>query len=250
MTKILVLNPNTSPEMTQTIASALTGFRDIVSIDVRNVPWGPFSVESEVDNIVAASAVLDTVWRARNDYDGFVIACFDDPGLDACRELIWQPVVGIGESAIVAARQRAERVGIIVVDTRVITRVAAHCVRNGLTEDRLLFDSLDGTVVELNSTSSGVADRFTRAADNLISRGAQALVLACAGFSDHAERLETRTGIPVFDGNLCGVDKVRALMESGHRNDGGVQPQPFTGTRAPMPTWSATAASQGRENER
>lgn len=248
MKKILVVNPNTSPEMTRTIATALTECSQTLSIDVKNVPWGPFSVESEADNIVAASAVIDTVWSAREHYDGFVIACFDDPGLEACRELVTQPVVGIGESAIMAAKERVERIGVIVVDARVAPRVATHCVRNGLSEDRLLFGSLDGTVVELNSDSAEVADRFSRVADDLIARGAQCLVLACAGFSDQAQRLEGRTGLPVFDGNLFGVESMRQLLESGYRNDVSVEPQPFTGERASVPTWSVAAA--GEEVER
>src|SRR5690625_4802645 len=146
MAKILVLNPNTSRSMTDTIESALTKFSETVDVSVRNVPWGPLSVESETDNILAASAVVDTVWRARQDYDGFVVACFDDPVLEACRELIAQPVVGIGESAIGAAAGSVDRVGVIIVDTRVEQRVTAHCARNGLPEDRLLFGSLNGTV--------------------------------------------------------------------------------------------------------
>lgn len=250
MRRILVLNPNTSPDMTATIASALSGYGSTLSIDVQNVPWGPISVESEADNIVAASAVIDTLWSTRGQYDGYVIACFDDPGLAASRELVAQPVVGIGESAIVAARERADRVGVIVVDDRVVPRVAEHCARNGLTEERLVFGSLGGTVLEFNSTSAGVTERFDHVADNLIARGAQGIVLACAGFSDHAGRLERRTGIPVFDGNLCGVERVRALIESGQHNTTGVPPQPFTGERTPAPSWSAGIAADLKEDER
>lgn len=254
MTRILVLNPNTSAEMTQTISSALTGFADALTIDVRNVPWGPLSVESEADNIIAAGAVLETIWSTRADYDGFVIACFDDPGLDACRELVSQPVVGIGASAITAAASRVNRVGVIVVDERVVPRVAAHCARNDLAEDRLLFGSLGGTVLDLNKPGVEVAAQFTQVAKDLIARGAEALVLACAGFSDHAARLESLTGIPVFDGNLCGVESVGALIDAGYRNDHGVPPQPFRGSRAETPAWSTPAhtadTAEGKDEQR
>jgi len=243
---ILVVNPNTSPEMTRTIEAALADFDEAVCIDVRNVPWGPLSVESEADNIIAASAVIDTVWNAKDKYDGFVIACFDDPGLEACRELVPQPVVGIGASALLAAKEAVERVGVIVVDTRVVPRVAAHCARNGLDSDRVLFGSLDGTVVELNADSAEVAARFAQVADDLLARGAQCLVLACAGFSDQAGRLERRTGVPVFDGNLFGAESVRRLVERGHRNTDTVGPQPFTGDRTGKPAWSATAGLEER----
>ncbi|MGX1695541.1 aspartate/glutamate racemase family protein [Microbacterium keratanolyticum] len=249
MSRILIVNPNTSTAMTQTIEAAVTGLPADAKIDVRNVPWGPLSVESETDNILAACAVLDTVWNARDDYDGFVIACFDDPGLDACRELVPQPVVGIGESAIMAAARQADRVGVIIVDTRVTDRVAAHCVRHGLTKDRLLFGSLGGTVLDLNQPSAEVAGRFTHVAQALIAQGAEALVLACAGFSDHAARLEALTGIPVLDGNLCGVERLQALLESGYRNDNALKPQPFLGARAELPAWTITVDGGERKDE-
>lgn len=250
LNRILVINPNTSEEVTKTIASALSDLSASASIEVKSVPWGPRSVESEADSVVSASAVLETVWNSREDFDGFVVACFDDPGLDACRELVGQPVAGIGESAIIAARDCAERIGVLVVDERVVPRVTTHCARNGLKEDRLVFGSLDGSVVELNSGGLTISSRFSAVANDLVARGAECLMLACAGFSDNTERLAAETGITVMDGNRLGVESVCQQIGDDYRNEALTMPQPFTGERPAMPLWSMKTVSRRRERQR
>ena len=47
---------------------------------------------------LAVPGLLDAI--ARHPADGYVVACFGDPGLDAARELAAGPVVGIAEAAM------------------------------------------------------------------------------------------------------------------------------------------------------
>src|SRR5581483_11138212 len=63
---------------------------------------GPRSVESAADHAVAAAEVVELV-RVNPGHDAYLVACFDDPGVDAARELTEAPVVGIGEAAYRAA---------------------------------------------------------------------------------------------------------------------------------------------------
>ncbi len=56
---------------------------------------GPASIESHYDEALSVPGVLDEIAKGERDgVDGYVLACFGDPGLDAARELAagrWSP---------------------------------------------------------------------------------------------------------------------------------------------------------------
>ena len=65
---------------------------------------GPASIESAVDEVLAAPGVVDAAIMAEADgAQAVVIDCMLDPGLDAAREAVSIPVIGCGEAAMRAA---------------------------------------------------------------------------------------------------------------------------------------------------
>ena len=65
---------------------------------------GPPSIEGYYDEALATPGLLAEVAAGeREGCDGYVIACFGDPGLYAARELARGPVIGIAEAAMHAA---------------------------------------------------------------------------------------------------------------------------------------------------
>lgn len=243
MKPLLVINPNTSVGVTAAIRHGVKAFSGGVDVEVANVAWGPLSVESELDSLIAANAVVETVWSRRDDYSGFVVACFDDPGLVQVREVVEAPVVGIGEAAITEARDLYQKIGVIVVSRRVSGRVAEHFGRYGVQHGRLRFASLDGCVVDLNSPTAEVAERFKVAAGRLRDQGAQCIALACAGFSQSAEPIRQAVGLPVLDGNHLAVERAWRYLSDGGYQTQLEAPRQFRGQRPAVPPWSDRASS-------
>jgi allantoin racemase len=100
--KIKVINPNTTLSMTETIGAAA---RDVAapgtSILAVSPQMGPASIEGHYDEAFSAIGVIDEVRKGEAEgVDGYVIACFGDPGLMAAREAAREPVVGIAEAAM------------------------------------------------------------------------------------------------------------------------------------------------------
>jgi Asp/Glu/hydantoin racemase len=63
--------------------------------------FGPPSIEGYYDEALAVPGLLAEIRQGEaEEFDGYVIACFGDPGLHAARELARGPVVGIAEAAI------------------------------------------------------------------------------------------------------------------------------------------------------
>ena len=62
---------------------------------------GPVSIEGYYDEAFAVPGLLDEVRKGEAaGYDGYVVACFDDTGVDAARCVARGPVIGIAEAAM------------------------------------------------------------------------------------------------------------------------------------------------------
>jgi Asp/Glu/hydantoin racemase len=100
--KILVINPNTTVEMTKQVETAMNAVkRADTTLEVTNPTAGPAGVASSYDEIVAGYELVKLVQAAKgSNYDAVVIACYSDPGIVAAKELLDIPVVGIAEAAM------------------------------------------------------------------------------------------------------------------------------------------------------
>jgi allantoin racemase len=107
--RIVVINPNTTASMTRKIGEAARAVAAPgTKIVACNPAGGPVSIEGHYDEAVSAVGVLEEVLRGEAEgADGYVIACFGDPGLLAAREAARGPVLGIAEAAMHAAEDHA-----------------------------------------------------------------------------------------------------------------------------------------------
>jgi allantoin racemase len=100
--RILIINPNTTVSITEKIgASARTVANPGTEVTTVNPEKGPVSNEGFYDEAFAVPDLIDEIKKGEaQGYDGYIVACFDDPGLSAARTITGRPVVGICEAAI------------------------------------------------------------------------------------------------------------------------------------------------------
>jgi allantoin racemase len=214
--RLALLNPNTTTEHTEAMqAVAEEALGPACSVVAATAARGPSSIESAVDDVVAAAETLALV-RSLPDVDAYLIACFGDPALDAARELTEAPVVGIGEAAYVAASQVAKRFVVLTTLARGVPELEDTLERSGLARRCVGVLPLDVPVEEqggetayealLESGRAAVADRH-----------AEAVVFACGVLAETAPHLARELGVPVCDGVAFGALLAYALWRSGLR---------------------------------
>lgn len=100
--KIKVINPNTTASMTEKIGNAAQAVANPGTEIIATSPsMGPVSIEGHYDEALAVVGLLEEVRKGEaENINGYVIACFGDPGLLAARELTRSPVIGIAEAAM------------------------------------------------------------------------------------------------------------------------------------------------------
>ncbi|MEK9765661.1 MAG: aspartate/glutamate racemase family protein [Thalassolituus sp.] len=218
MARILVINPNTTASMTETIAVAA---RSVAAADTEIVATnpvdGPVSIENHYDEAMSAAAMLQEIRRGEEaGFDAYVIACFGDPGLMAAREVATGPVIGIAEAAMHAASFIATKFSVVTTLSRTCV-IAEHLVRNyGMEHFCAGIRACDVPVLELENEESGAYQLIREECMRAIAEdGAGAIVLGCGGMADLTKKLQADIGIPVIDGVTAAVKFAESLVGLG-----------------------------------
>jgi allantoin racemase len=216
--KIKVINPNTTLSMTATIEAAAMGAAapgtEIVAV---SPAMGPVSIEGHYDEAMSAVGVLDEVRKGEAEgVDGYVIACFGDPGLLAAREVARGPVIGIAEAAMHAASLISS--GFSIVTTLGRTRmISEHLVQAyGMAQRCRSIRSTELAVLDLEREGSNaravIIEECRRA---LALDHADCVLLGCAGMADLSAHISREIEAPVVEGVTAGVKFVEALVSLG-----------------------------------
>ena len=218
--RIRVVNPNTTRAMTDTIeqcaqAVAVRG----TLLDAVTAEMGPASIESHYDEALSVPGILAAIRRGEQEgIDGYVIACFGDPGLDAARELASGPVIGIAEAAMHTASHLG---GFSIVTTlsRTIGRADELVYRYGM---QRFCRGIHACGIPVLALEDPDARKIVTEAcgDAVDADGSDAIVLGCAGMADLCSHIRDEIGVPVIDGVAAATLTVQSLITLGLRKSG------------------------------
>lgn len=217
MTRIAVVNPNTTASMTATIAEAARqAAAPGTEITALTSSMGPVSIEGYYDEAFALPGLLKEIAAAeRSGAQAAVIACFDDTGLDAARAMARIPVIGICEAALVTAAFIAKRFTVVTTMERSRVPVEELVHRYGMA-GRARVRAANIAVLSLEDPNSGARDRLRNEIVRAIAEdNAEAIVLGCAGMADLARTLQSEFGMPVIDGVGAAIKHAEALIALG-----------------------------------
>jgi allantoin racemase len=216
--RILVINPNSTATMTQKIGECATKFaaRDTV-IQAVNPTDAPASIEGYFDEAMCLAGLLGEVRKGESaGYDGYVIACFDDTGLNACREIAKGPVLGICEAGMHAASMLASRFSVVTTLPRSIPIIEDLALNYGMERKCRKVRAADIPVLALEEEGSDAAMKVLAEVRRAVKEdGSEAILLGCAGMADLTQWLSKESGVPVIDGVVCAVKMVEALVGAG-----------------------------------
>ena len=217
--RITLINPNASRAMTAKIAAAA---REAAAPDVEIVAVcadnGPAAIESHYDEAHASVAIAELILadQAAGGSDGYVIACFGDPGVDAARELVDVPVVGIAEAAMHVAVLSGRSFGIVTTLSRTLGRARDLLLRHGFERACVAAYGTGIPVLDLEDATGAALDEIAGWCERAVHHDrADVIVLGCAGMADLCRRLTDRIGVPVVDGVAAAVGLVTAMGRMG-----------------------------------
>lgn len=217
--RITLINPNTSRAMTAKIAEAA---REVAGVGIDIVAVcpddGAEAIESHTDEVAAAMAVIRLIQQDQDagGSDAYVLACFGDPGLDAARELVTVPVVGIAEAAMHVAAISGRSFAVVTTLSRTLGRARDLVLRYGMERACVSMTGSGIPVLDLEDTSSESFETIAGLCERaVVEAGADVIVLGCAGMADLCHTIADRIGVPVVDGVAAGVGLAAAMVRMG-----------------------------------
>ncbi|MDG2407172.1 MAG: aspartate/glutamate racemase family protein [Paracoccaceae bacterium] len=212
---IIVVNPNSNAAVTEGLDSALEPFRlkGGPKIECLTLMEGPFGIESQLDSDSVILPLAQLV-QSRDDAGAFVIACYSDPGLDACRSVSAQPIFGIQESGVLSAMARADQFGVLAISEASIVRHRRFLARMGVL-GRLAGEFSLNISVEESARGTNTLARLVKVGQELKCQGAGALILGCAGMARHRAGLEAELSVPVIDPTQAAVAMAMGTLMAG-----------------------------------
>jgi len=206
----------------------------------------PSAIEGHLDGILSAAAAVRAVVPIAAQYDAFLVACFSaHPLINALREEVTGPVIGIMEASLYAARMLGGRLGVVATGGRSKTMHEDAIRYYGLDPFSVGCETADLGVLELETLPrEKVLGLVSEAARRLVhGKGADCIALGCAGMTEMKLRCEDVVGAregfaQVIDGVGVGAQILIALVREGHVTaKGGIFRSAEGGRRARGQDW-------------
>ena len=215
--RILIVNVNTTPSMTEGIVAqarkAAAPGTEIVGLTPR---FGAESVEGNFESYLAAVGVMDAVMRYDQPFDAVIQAGYGEHGREGLQELLTVPVVDITEAAASTAMFLGHKYSVVTTLDRAVPMI----------EDRLKLAGLDARCASVRASGMAVLDleaQPERAVQAIVQQAALAvsddhaevICLGCGGMAELEAQVRARTGVPVVDGVTAAVHIAQALVLQG-----------------------------------
>ena len=214
MTRILLINPNTSRATTDRMI-AIAQATAPSGVDVAGVT-AQHGVKMIVDPAALAAAGEEVVamgLAAGAAVAGIVVSAFGDPGMIELRSRLAIPVVGIAEAALQEAAHGGRRFGIATVTPALVAGIDAYVASLGLhplyTGTRLT----SGDPVPLTADPARLLEALTQAVATCVQQdGAEAVVIGGGPLADAATALASRFATPIIAPVPAAIRRMIAML--------------------------------------
>lgn len=220
---ILLINPNSSvatSRMMREIAQRAAGPRPAVVEATAGRSPSMIVTAAELEASAAEVVEIGTAHLAAHpDCAGIIVSAFGDPGLEALKDRVSVPVVGICEASMRAAGQGGRRFAVATVTPDLVACIAAAAAHQGLAAQFTGTRVSGGNARALAQDATRLVAVLGDLVRTCISEdGAQAVIIGGGPLGEAAETLQPLFSVPVLAPIRCAVDlllkQVAALAEA------------------------------------
>jgi allantoin racemase len=223
--RLLVANANTTQAITDACAAAARAAASAGTEIVAATPrFGPAVISSRAENVIAGHALLDLLAEHAGRVDACLLAVSHDTALEAAKQMMPCPVIGMTEAACLTACLHGGRFGLVTFGG--VETYRELVARHGLSARLAALAGVDATPPEAVADPDGVGTKVLAAVEGLAAQGAESVVLAGAALAGFDRRLQARAPVALLDGMACGVRMAEMMVALG-------LPRPRAGSYAP-----------------
>ena len=199
--KILVVDPIVKSESTEDVDKSYSTLKvEGVYLDFESLRQGPYFIETEDNEKSAVPDLLRVIKEGEEKgYDGIVINCFGNPGLEEARKLVKTPVIGAGEASFLKIKELEKRFSVLTTVEEAVRRVKRNARKYDVERFLVSVRPLGIHVLELNQKKRLRKALVIEGKKAVQEDHAEVVVLGCTGMAGNAEWLSKKLGVPVID---------------------------------------------------
>jgi allantoin racemase len=218
--RILIINPNTAKDTAEKMEAECRGIAapdtEVRATHIKARPgFSSYKVFSYVDLAICTVETIKIAWQNRKEYDGMIVAGFSDVGVDAMKEILDMPVLGIAEASYHIASLLGHRFTVLTGTSKwtppkhdyvralgVETKAASFRAYSEWNENDS-FEALKARLLDVARTA-------------MREDGAEVVILGGGPLVGYGKLIEKELGIPVIDPTLATFKFMESLIDLGH----------------------------------
>lgn len=164
-----------------------------VEIDAKRIPYGTESIECSLDEALSQPGIIKLgLDSAAEGYDGLMVSCMGDPGVDALRELLDIPVVGPCRTTMLYCADISRRFSVITVTDGVAPIIEKIARDVGVGEKLVSCKAVNIPVLELVDIDRLIDALADLAFEAVEKYDAESIMLGCTGMVGVDDKLMAR----------------------------------------------------------
>ena len=219
MSRILLLNPNTTQAITQRLYDVA---REVIAPGTTLIPLtaprGVSYIATRTEAQIAGAIALEMLAEHHRTADAAIMAAFGDPGLLAARELFDIPVIGMAEAAMLAACMLGRSFAIVTFATA-LGPWYRECVElHGMSGRCAGIRMLDGAFRSISDVQEDKEALLVELANRAVSElDADVVIFGGAPLAGLAKKVKDRISVPVVDQVQAAVKLTESILALGTR---------------------------------
>jgi allantoin racemase len=190
-----------------------------VRVEITDVEQGPSSIESAYEEYLSVPETVKKVVQAEEEgFDGVIVGCYGDPGMDAVREMVTIPVVGPGETSMLVASMLGHRFSIITVLDSVVPSLEKLARIVGVEGKLASVRAANIPVLDLKKDVETTKQRMVAESENAMTKDrADVIILGCMSmaFMGVSDEMQEKLGIPVVNPAVVSLKVLEGLITAG-----------------------------------
>lgn len=214
--RILLLNPNSSPDFTtlisreaKKVASPSTEFIEVTS------PFGPKYIGTRTTMAIASHAAVDAlaqILAKDKNIDAAILAGFGAQGIPAMREFASFPIISPMDASIGAAMQISTRFSILTGGDRWVPMLKEQVSAMGISSRVASVRSIPLTGAQIAQDQERALTLLTDLANACVNEdGAECVVFGGAAVAGIPRRIQDRVSVPLIDNVAIAVATAEML---------------------------------------
>jgi allantoin racemase len=211
--EICILNPYTSKNSNEKLKKTAMkvieeGSRIFINED--DLIDDYFSHHYETVNI---SNLIKQVEK-NNSSDAFIVASFEDIGVETIRKIISKPIIGIGEASFYIANIIANKFSVITNISQTHEAIKNNLIKYDMDHKCVSLKSIEVPILDMETMSKANIKKLENEIERTILEDSpEAIILTSAGIFDLTQKLSDKFSLPFIEGVGAATTLVQNLAK-------------------------------------